>query len=132
MLRMLVEKRLPLALSSLLQAAAALFAGNASFKDPVADVTAFLYDRLRGLLRERGYHAERGRGRASPSSRSVLDNIVERLQAVQAFAALPEAEALAAANKRITNILKKADMAGAGGAGRAAAGRRPSRACMRR
>ncbi|MFT2598236.1 glycine--tRNA ligase subunit beta, partial [Escherichia coli] len=37
----------------------------------------------------------------------VLDNVVERLQAVQAFAALPEAEALAAANKRITNILKK-------------------------
>jgi len=44
----------------------------------------------------------------------VLDNIVERLQAVQAFAALPEAEALAAANKRITNILKKADNTGAG------------------
>ncbi|MET0962041.1 MAG: DALR anticodon-binding domain-containing protein, partial [Noviherbaspirillum sp.] len=43
----------------------------------------------------------------------VLDSIVERLQAVQAFAALPEAEALAAANKRITNILKKTEHAGA-------------------
>jgi glycyl-tRNA synthetase beta chain len=42
-----------------------------------------------------------------------LDNIVERLDAVQAFAALPEAESLAAANKRITNILKKTEV-GAG------------------
>ena len=44
-----------------------------------------------------------------PSNQTRLDNIVERLQAVQAFAALPESEALAAANKRITNILKKAE-----------------------
>ena len=112
-LRMLVEKRLPLALSSLLQAAAALFAGNANFKDPVADVTAFLYDRLRGLLRERGYTQNEVEAVVAQQPQ-VLDNIVERLQAVQAFAALPEAEALAAANKRIGNILKKADIAGAG------------------
>ena len=39
----------------------------------------------------------------------TLDNIVERLQAVQSFAALPESASLAAANKRITNILKKAE-----------------------
>jgi glycyl-tRNA synthetase beta chain len=41
-----------------------------------------------------------------------LDNIIERLDAVQAFAALPQAEALAAANKRITNILKKTEGVG--------------------
>lgn len=111
-LRMLVEKRLPLAISSLLQAAAALFAGNANFKDPVADVTAFLYDRLRGLLRERGFTQNEVEAVIAQQP-DVLDNIVERLEAVQAFAALPEAEALAAANKRITNILKKADAAGA-------------------
>ncbi|MFS0755074.1 glycine--tRNA ligase subunit beta [Noviherbaspirillum sp. 1P10PC] len=111
-LRMLVEKRLPLAISSLLQATAALFAGNANFKDPVADVTAFLYDRLRGLLRERGFTQNEVEAVIAQQP-DVLDNIVERLEAVQAFAALPEAEALAAANKRITNILKKADTAGA-------------------
>ena len=111
-LRMLVEKRLPLVLSPLLQAAAALFAGNANFKDPVADVTAFLYDRLRGLLRERGFTQNEVEAVVAQQPQ-MLDNIVERLQAVQAFAALPEAEALAAANKRITNILKKADIAGA-------------------
>lgn len=111
-LRMLVEKRLPLAISALLQATAALFAGNANFKDPVADVTAFLYDRLRGLLRERGFTQNEVEAVIAQQP-DVLDNIVERLDAVQAFAALPEAEALAAANKRITNILKKADTAGA-------------------
>jgi glycyl-tRNA synthetase beta chain len=110
-LRMLVEKRLPLAISALLQATAALFAGNANFKDPVAEVTAFLYDRLRGLLRERGFTQNEVEAVIAQQP-DVLDNIVERLEAVQAFAALPEAEALAAANKRITNILKKADAAG--------------------
>ena len=110
-LRMLVEKRLPLALSSLLQAAAALFAGNPNFKDPAADVTAFLYDRLRGLLRERGFTQNEVEAVVAQQPQ-VLDNIVLRLDAVHAFAALPEAEALAAANKRITNILKKTEHAG--------------------
>ncbi|MBW9333789.1 glycine--tRNA ligase subunit beta [Herbaspirillum sp. RU 5E] len=105
-LRMLVEKRLPLSLAALLDAAAGLFAGNANFKDPRADVQAFIYDRLRGLLRERGF-AQNEVEAVVAQQPDVLDNVVERLQAVQAFAALPEAEALAAANKRITNILKK-------------------------
>jgi glycyl-tRNA synthetase beta chain len=105
-LRMLIEKRLPLSLNELLQQTSQLFAGNASFKDPVADVTAFMFDRLRGLLRERGYAPNEIEAVVAQSP-DRLDNIIERLNAVQAFAALPEAESLAAANKRITNILKK-------------------------
>jgi glycyl-tRNA synthetase beta chain len=105
-LRMLVEKRLPLSLGALLDAAVALFAGNPNFKDPRAEVQAFFYDRLRGLLRERGF-AQNEVEAVVAQQPEVLDNIVERLEAVKAFAALPEAEALAAANKRITNILKK-------------------------
>jgi len=105
-LRMLVEKRLPLAIPALLQAAVAQFAGNSNFKDPSADVSAFLFDRLRGLLRERNYSPNEIEAVVAQQP-EVLDNITERLDAVQAFAALPEAEALAAANKRITNILKK-------------------------
>ena len=105
-LRMLVEKRLPLALSGLLSDAASLFEGNPNFKDARADVLAFLYDRLRGLLRERGY--AQGEIEAVVAQQpDRLDNVIERLDAVHAFAALPEAGALAAANKRITNILKK-------------------------
>ena len=105
-LRMLIEKRLPLSISALLKATADLFAGNPEFKDPSADVTAFLHDRLRGQLRERGY-AQNEIEAVVAQQPDTLDNITERLDAVQAFAALPEAEALAAANKRITNILKK-------------------------
>jgi glycyl-tRNA synthetase beta chain len=105
-LRMLIEKRLPLSLATLLADTAALFGDNAQFKDPRADVLAFLYDRLRGLLRERGYAPNEIEAVVAQQP-DTLDNILERLQAVTAFAQLPEAEALAAANKRITNILKK-------------------------
>ncbi len=112
-LRMLVEKRLPLSLNALLQDAAQLFAGNTHFKDSTADVASFMFDRLRGLLRERGYTQNEIEAVVAQNP-DRLDNIIERLDAVHAFAALPEAESLAAANKRITNILKKTE--GASGA----------------
>ena len=105
-LRMLVEKRLPLSIPVLIREAVALFAGNPQCKDPGTEVSAFLYDRLRGLLRERNYTPNEIEAVVAQQP-AQLDNITERLDAVQAFAALPEAEALAAANKRITNILKK-------------------------
>ena len=107
-LRMLVEKRLTLSLKQLLAQAVALFAGNANFTDPTADVLSFLFDRLRGQLRDKGFSPNEVEAVVAQQP-DTLDNIVERLQAVQAFAALPESEALAAANKRITNILKKAE-----------------------
>jgi glycyl-tRNA synthetase beta chain len=72
----------------------------------VADVQAFVYDRLRGLLRERG-HAQDAVEAVVSQMPDRLDDILERLDAVKIFAALPEAASLAAANKRITNILKK-------------------------
>jgi glycyl-tRNA synthetase beta chain len=107
-LRMLVEKRLPLALPALLADAASLFAPLSTFTDPQAEVSAFVYDRLRGLLRERGFAPNEIEAVVAPRP-ARLDNLIERLEAVRAFAALPESQALAAANKRITNILKKAD-----------------------
>ncbi len=107
-LRMLVEKRLAISLLSLISAAAQLFAGNAHCKDPSADVLAFLFDRLRGQLRERGFSQNEVEAVVAQNP-DTLDNIVERLQAVQSFASLSESASLAAANKRITNILKKAE-----------------------
>jgi glycyl-tRNA synthetase beta chain len=107
-LRMLVEKQLPLSLSTLLADSSALFADNPQFKQPDADALSFLYERLRGQLRERGFSQNEVEAVVAQNP-DQLHNIVERLQAVQAFATLPEAAALAAANKRITNILKKAD-----------------------
>ncbi|MFZ4527764.1 MAG: glycine--tRNA ligase subunit beta [Undibacterium curvum] len=109
-LRMLVEKQLPLSLSSLLANTVALFSANAQFKDPSAEVLSFLYDRLRGQLRERGFSQHEVEAVVAQQP-DTLDTLVARLQAVQAFAELDESASLAAANKRITNILKKAEVA---------------------
>ena len=105
-LRMLIEKRLPLSISALLSDAAQQFAAVPNFKDPTAEVTAFMMDRLRGILRERGFSVNEIEAVVAQNP-DRLDDIVQRLEAVQAFAALPESESLAGANKRITNILKK-------------------------
>jgi len=105
-MRMLVEKRLPLSLSELLADAVAVFEGQAAFKDPSTEVKAFMLDRLRGMLRERGFTPNEVEAVLAQNPDRV-DDVVQRLEAVQAFAALPESASLAAANKRITNILKK-------------------------
>jgi glycyl-tRNA synthetase beta chain len=110
-LRMLIEKQLPLTLSGLLQNAAALFAGNPAFTDPSAALSSFIYDRLRGILKEQGFSPAEVEAVVAPQP-DLLANILQRLSAVQRFAALPEAAALAAANKRITNILKKSEQVG--------------------
>jgi len=117
-LRMLIEKRLSLSISGLLADAAKQFTTVASFKDPSADVAAFMLDRLRGILRERGFSVNEIEAVVAQNP-DRLDDIVQRLEAVQAFAALPESESLAAANKRITNILKKNEeaLAAAGNTG---------------
>ena len=114
-MRMLVEKRLPVALSDLLADAVTTFADQAAFKNPSAEVIAFMLDRLRGLLRERGFSPNEVEAVLAQNPDRV-DDVVARLEAVQAFAALPQAASLAAANKRITNILKKNEEA-LGGAG---------------
>ncbi len=108
-LRILIEKRLPLSLSAMLATIVRILISNASLKNPTEQVTAFMMDRLRGLLRDRGYtNSEIEAILAQNPDR--LDNIIERLDAVKAFASLPESEALAAANKRIGNILKKSNV----------------------
>ncbi len=107
-LRMLVEKRMDVSLIQLLGFANIRFHGIIGFTDPVLDVRAFMFDRLRGILRERGFTPAEIEAVLTTHLDRVHD-IVERLDAVQAFAALPESASLAAANKRITNILKKTD-----------------------
>ncbi|SMG42338.1 glycine--tRNA ligase subunit beta [Paraburkholderia susongensis] len=113
-LRILVEKQLPVDFVELLRAAYAQFAGVPNVADSTDAIYEFSMDRLRGLLRERGYAAgEIDAVLALNPTR--LDDIVARLDAVREFALLAEAESLAAANKRISNILKKSDGAATGG-----------------
>jgi glycyl-tRNA synthetase beta chain len=72
------------------------------------DVTRFVYDRLRGYYAERGVAAEQFEAVDNVAHDSLPD-FDQRLQAISEFATLPEAAALAAANKRIRNILRKAE-----------------------
>ena len=103
-IRMLVEAALPLDLDTLLALAVPAF--GALITDPRAAVSAFIVERLAGSLREQGYSAHEVDAVLALGVQR-LSEIPRRLEAVRAFAALPEAAALAAANKRIANILKK-------------------------
>ncbi len=71
-------------------------------------VEDFIFDRFAGSLRERGYSAQEVDAVLALRPQRLGD-VAKRLAAVRAFAALPEAPALAAANKRVGNILKKAE-----------------------
>lgn len=107
-IRMLAEGDLALPLSDLLAGAAATFAQVEGFKAANEALADFIYDRLAGSLREQGYSAQEVDAVVSQRPQRLGD-IPKRLAAVRAFAALPEAEALAAANKRVGNILKKVE-----------------------
>jgi glycyl-tRNA synthetase beta chain len=108
--RMLIERDLPLALDELIGQALALF-HQADAKTATV-LSEFVYERLAGMLREQGYSAQEVDAVLALRPQR-LGEVPKRLAAVRAFATLPEAPALAAANKRIGNILKKADKADA-------------------
>jgi glycyl-tRNA synthetase beta chain len=105
-IRMLVEKDLPLGLLELVQGAQPVFGDK--IQDASVALVDFIYDRLAGSLREQGYSAQEVDAVLALQPQRLGD-VAKRLSAVRAFAALPEAPALAAANKRVGNILKKAE-----------------------
>jgi glycyl-tRNA synthetase beta chain len=105
-IRMLIERGLPLETGALVQQAFAAF--GPEHGQAQAELALFLRERLVGWLRDLGYSAQ--------EVDAVLELRTERwavlparLAALRQFAALPEAPALAAANKRVGNILKKSD-----------------------
>jgi glycyl-tRNA synthetase beta chain len=91
-IRILAERRLALSLRDYV-------------KDPALE--SFLYERARGYFQEQGYSANEVEAVLSLRPER-LDLVPRQLEAVRTFAGLPEAESLAAANKRIGNILKQA------------------------
>ncbi len=104
--RILTEKQLPLDLPALLQAAAQPF--GELITDPTAALLDFMLDRQAVSLRDQGYSAQEVDAVLALKP-ARLSEVAQRLAAVRAFAVLPEAPALAAANKRVGNILKKAE-----------------------
>ncbi len=105
-IRMLIERDLALAVPQLVAMAFDVFpAGHGRATD---ELSTFLYDRLVGSMREQGYSAQEVDAVITLRP-PRWGEIPQRLAAVRAFSVLPEAQALASANKRVANILKKAE-----------------------
>jgi len=107
-IRILVEKALPLALPDLIDAAFRAFADTPGMTDARGDLASFVYERLRAYLREAGYSANEAEAVLSQRP-ARIDLVPAQAAAVKAFSELPEADTLAGANKRIINILRKAE-----------------------
>lgn len=109
-LRIIVEKNLPLDLEDLVKKSAALFGDKLTNKNVVADVVDFMLGRFRAWYQDEGIavdviQAVLARRPTRPADFNA------RVRAVSHFRTLDSAEALAAANKRVSNILAKADAA---------------------
>ncbi len=104
--RTLVEKNLALELPALVRSAVPAF--GELITDPTAALLDFFADRLAVNLRDQGYSAQEVDAVLALHP-AHLGDVPRRLAAVRAFARLPEAPALAAANKRVGNILKKSE-----------------------
>ena len=109
-IRMLIERELPLDTEALVLMAFKAF--GPQHGQAQAELALFLRERLVGYLRDLGYSAQEVEAVLELRPERWAD-LPKRLAALRQFAALPEAPALAAANKRVGNILKKSD-AGAG------------------
>lgn len=107
-LRIMIEHQLNLNLLNLIDYSLSLF--NHAFDREATRhaVTDFIYDRLKGYCLDKGYAADEFDAVMAVRPAEPFD-FVQRLQAVRSFRQLPEAESLAAANKRIRNILKKSE-----------------------
>ena len=107
-LRMLLERQLTLSLFDLINAAFSVFP-KGMLGAANTDLHGFLLDRLRGLLRDQGYSVNEVEA-VMPVLGGAIDLAPKLLEAVREFARLPESASLAAANKRIGNILKKSEL----------------------
>ncbi len=109
-LRIIIEKQLPLDLSACIAAAAASFGKLPKADGLTTAVRDFVFDRLRALYADQGIASDvfLAVDAVRPASPLEFD---ARIKAVSHFATLPHAQALAAANKRVSNILQKATVA---------------------
>ena len=105
-IRIVAENQLPLSLKDLVDGAFGPFRGK-----PQTDLKVFFTERMRSYFLERGYSANEVEAVLSLNPVAIA-LIPKQLEAVRAFSALPEAASLAAANKRIANILRQAEAQG--------------------
>lgn len=109
-LRILVENGLALDVAELLDAALAQFSHAFDKAEIRQKLVGFIFDRLKGFCLDQGFSSDEFEAVLAVNPTRPFD-FWQRIRAVQNFRALPEAESLAAANKRISNILKKSEQA---------------------
>jgi glycyl-tRNA synthetase beta chain len=109
LIRIVVERQLALSLHDLVNAAFAAYHGK--IKDARAELETFIFERYAGYLKDQGFSTLQVDAVLSqrPARLSVVP---QQLEAVKAFQSLPEAQSLAAANKRVANILRQAEAKG--------------------
>jgi glycyl-tRNA synthetase beta chain len=105
--RILVEKSLALDVKDLLASARSQFPNGVIADTVVQDLHGFMLERLKPYLKEKGFESDEIDAVVSLNP-ARLDQVLPRLKALKEFRALPEGQALAAANKRIRNILRQA------------------------
>jgi len=110
-IRILVERDLSLSLNDLIDAAFKVFPGALKLADAHADLENFMFDRMRGYFSDAG-HTTQEIDAVLSLRPALIHRIPLQLAAVSAFAGLPEAASLAAANKRVANILRQAESKG--------------------
>ena len=108
-LRILIENHLDLDLQALIDQAVGLLKGSLTAKDTGQQVFAFLMERLRAYYQDQGVAHDSYEAVLEVKPASPMD-FDDRIKAVSAFRKMAEAESLAAANKRISNIIKKAEV----------------------
>jgi glycyl-tRNA synthetase beta chain len=108
-IRIVMEQQIDVSVGDLVTAAFACFDRDGA--DARSEVEDFVYDRLRGYLRESGFTANEIESVVAWRP-NALAPIINQLNAVREFSKLPEASSLAAANKRVANILRKAEESG--------------------
>lgn len=107
-LRIIIGKQLPLDLVSLLEQSTALYGARLTDTQIQQDFLDFLQGRYQAWFNEEGISTDIIKAVLSVNATAPLD-FYQRVKAVQSFKTLPEAEALAAANKRVSNILAKSE-----------------------
>jgi glycyl-tRNA synthetase beta chain len=107
-LRIMIEKRLPLDIQQLLEQAVMAYPDNSLKADTSTQVFDFIMERLKGYYQDQGVKVDSIEAVLVCRPTSPLD-VDQRLRGIEGFRQRPEAESLASANKRIHNILKKAE-----------------------
>ena len=105
--RILLDKELPIGIQQLITLTQSVFADKALPSFDPNKLEQFFHERLTGLLESQGYPLIHIHAVLEAQDLQDWSQLLQRLQAVSTFSALPESQALASANKRISNILKK-------------------------